>query len=69
MKEKKPRKLVTRGGLNARIICTDKKNTNFPIVALVDLEGKEVTLHYTKDGYFYNDGGIDANDLFVGTGI
>ena len=32
------RKVVTRDGRNVRIICTDKRGTNFPIVALVECE-------------------------------
>ena len=29
------RKIVTRDGRNVRIICTDRKDSDFPIVALV----------------------------------
>lgn len=47
-------KVVTRMGRDVRIICTDRKDSNFPIVALVELEDKketiEETIHYTKDG-------------------
>ena len=46
------RKLVTRNGRNVRIICTDKKGYEYPIVALIEnkLEGFESVLYYTKDG-------------------
>ena len=46
------RKLVTRDGRNARIICTDRKDLNFPIIALIETRpgGGEVTYSYTKGG-------------------
>ena len=46
------RKVVTRGGKNARIICTDKRDLNFPIIALIeDKSGVgEITMEFTKDG-------------------
>ena len=43
---------MTRDGRNVRIICTDKKGTNFPIVALVECEDKEETCYYTPKGYW-----------------
>ena len=46
------RKIVTRDGRNVRIICTDKKGTKFPIVALVECEDKEETCYYTPKGYW-----------------
>ena len=30
------RKVVTRGGQNARIICTDMKSITYPVVALIE---------------------------------
>ena len=57
------KKMVTRNGRNARIICTDRKNEDFPIVALIKYENQEYTLHYTKEGRFDFD--IEhAADLF-----
>ena len=46
------RKVVTRNGRNVRIVCTDKRDLNFPIVALIETipGGEEVTHSYTKDG-------------------
>lgn len=41
----------TRDGHEVRIICTDKKNPYFPIVALVKLaDGSESTQFYTSNG-------------------
>ena len=59
------RKVVTRNGRNVRIICTDKKGYEYPIVALIEnkLEGFEGVLYYTKDGkYTANESSIC--DLF-----
>lgn len=63
------RKLVTRDGKSARIICTDKKDIDFyfPIVVLVDFGDREEVCHYTKNGYFIYDGREDKNDLFFAT--
>ena len=47
------RKVVTRDGRNARIICTDAKAL-YPIIALVESPNHvdEIARSYTKDGYF-----------------
>ena len=47
------KKVVTRDGKNARIICTDAKN-NYPIVALIETSnGKErQPCGYKKDGTY-----------------
>ena len=59
------RKVVTRNGRNVRIICTDKKGYDYPIVALIEnkLEGYEGVLYYTKDGKIDNNDSNNA-DLF-----
>ena len=44
----------TRDGRKARIICTDKKG-DYPIVALVESNGSEDVLSYTKKGFYYGD--------------
>ena len=44
------RKVVTRDGRDVRIICTDKKGTIYPVVGLVDLGSREITLLYTQKG-------------------
>ena len=56
------RKVVTRNGRNVRIVCTDKIDLNFPIVALIETipGGEEVTHSYTKDGKYYT----DCSDIF-----
>ena len=59
------RKVVTRDGRNARIICTDRKDLNFPIIALIEniSGGGEKACSYTKDGRHYTDC-PDIFDLF-----
>ena len=56
------RKVVTRDGRNARIICTDRRDLNFPIIALIEniSEGGEKACSYTKDGRHYT----DCSDIF-----
>ena len=44
------RKVVTRDGRAVRIICTDKKSENYPIIALVKCEWGEEISCYTKNG-------------------
>ena len=58
------RKVITRRGLNARIICTDRKDLIYPIVALIETKsGGESIQYYTKDGKFYIDA-LYEGDLF-----
>ena len=59
------RKVVTRDGRNARIICTDRRDLNFPIIALIEniSGGGEKACSYTKDGRHYTDCS-DILDLF-----
>ena len=51
--ENPSKKVITRDGKNARIICTDAKN-NYPIVALIETSnGKErQPCGYKKDGTY-----------------
>ena len=49
------RKLVTRDSRNVRIICTDRRDLNFPIVALIENGSRgELIYSYTKDGIYSN---------------
>ena len=57
-------KVVTRDGRNVRIICTDRKGTDFPIVGLVttrDFKTEDI-IAYTKDGEYLK--GALNYDLF-----
>lgn len=58
------RKVVTRDGRNARIICTDAMG-QYLIIALVEAPNHagETAYSYTKDGYF-NQGEEHSYDLF-----
>ena len=45
------RKVVTRDGRKVRIICTDRRNLNYPIIALIETRpGEEMAYSHTKDG-------------------
>ena len=58
------RKVVTRDGRNARIICTDRRNLNYPIIALIETSpGEEMAYSRTKDGKHCTDC-TDIFDLF-----
>lgn len=56
------RKVVTRYGKNARIICTDAKNV-YSVVALIAEDKSERVETYLKDG-IYGEGRQSCDDLF-----
>ena len=57
------RKIVTRDGCKARVICTNRNSERYPVVALVQRGVIENTYCYTRDGLCLGD--IRAlNDLF-----
>lgn len=61
------KKVVTRDGDNARIICTDKIG-DCPLVVLIKSElGNEAIFEYTKDGKWYYDERECSLDLFFAT--
>ena len=59
------KKLVTRDGRNARIVCTDAKGT-YPILALAKYDNDEFesAVFYTKNGTLNSDGSKHPSDLF-----
>ena len=46
------KKVVTRMGRKVRIICTDREDSIYPIIALIkdDKRESEILVSYTKDG-------------------
>lgn len=46
------KKVVTRTGRKVRIICTDREDSIYPIIALIkdDKRESEILIPYTKDG-------------------
>ena len=60
------KKVITREGLSARIICTDRKGYNTkPIIALVTISnGTEVPKSYWEDGVNAREYGGNPDDLF-----
>ena len=61
------KKIVARDGRSVKIICTDRKNLNHPIVALIENEftEEEGVLCYTKEGKIFNQVSNDADLFFV----
>ena len=62
------RKVVTREGKPARIICTDARG-EYPVIALIEhyQETLDVTFSFTKDGKWCTDGTNSNKDLFFVT--
>ena len=44
------KEVITRMGRKVRIICTDREDSTYPIVALVKDRELEILVTYTKDG-------------------
>ena len=59
-------KVETRDGRTARIICWDRKDNNYPIIALFEEYGKECLLSYTQNGQHVI-GKSNVSDLFLVT--
>lgn len=60
------RKVVTREGKPARIVCTDAKG-KYPVIALITTEENfEIAHHFKEDGT-YIDGAVNLSDLFFTT--
>ena len=59
------KKIITKRGLSVRIICTNRKDENYPIVALIQnsTNNHEDTHHYTIDGKWVK-GETNLSDLF-----
>ena len=59
------RKVVTRNGRNVRIVCTDMKYKDYPILALEEIpdDNSEYIYAFTKDGN-YKIGDLSIHDLF-----
>lgn len=64
--ENPERKIITRNGRDVRIICTNRKNEDYPIVALLvdSTSNQEETYHYTMDGEWVK-GETNSSDLFL----
>ena len=60
-------KVETRDGRRARIICWDRIDKHYPIIALAPNEGGEGSYEYTNDGLYFQDGEQTEDDLFIVT--
>lgn len=64
----KSQKVVTRCGFPVRIVCTDVKRKDYPILALVERDDQEEYQSFTKDGRFSLYNPLHDNfDLFIVT--
>lgn len=60
--------ICTRGGRPARIICWDRIDSSFPIIALTTTkDGSEVAWSYTIDGKYNVGNKEDSLDLMMAT--
>lgn len=57
------RKIVTYDGSDVRVICTNRLDKDYPVVALVRKKNVETLESYTKDGKYINNK-INNYDLF-----
>lgn len=63
--ENPSRKVITRDGRSARIICTNRLDENYPVIALVRNEDYEMCYSYTTFGKLYTNQSINRElDLF-----
>lgn len=58
-------KVVTRAGHSGKIFSINLEKLDYPISAIIDLDGKENTLIFTKEGHFYSDDKDSMFDLFL----
>lgn len=56
-------KVQTKDGRKARLICVDRKDRAYPIVALIDIEASEVACAFTTNGHFFKEGSDPEKDL------
>lgn len=64
--ERPDRKVMTRNGRNVRIICTNRLDENYPIIALLSNKDSEDLFSYTKDGKLYKNQNDDRDLFFDG---
>jgi hypothetical protein len=57
------KKVVTRDGRSVRILATDLKNDNYPIVGTIPGEDGEIPNIFTKEGKFFNGPSLEVEDL------
>jgi len=58
------RKITTRDGRAVRILASDIRNSNYPIIAAVtQSDGRESVISYTRDGTYGKDGTLIPLDL------
>lgn len=62
----KSQNVVTRCGYRVRIVCWDRKDEKYPIIALVESEENEERVQsYTTNGHVWENTTEDYLDLFI----
>ena len=61
------KKVITRDGLPVRILCYDRLDTEYPIVALIMEDGEEDMNSFCLNGCYYDDHEHSKYDLFMQT--
>ena len=56
---------LTRGGKKVRIIATDMRDKQYPVVGLINYPDKEVVQGWTKSGRYYDTPGRQSSDDVV----
>lgn len=57
-------KLVTGNGRKARMLCIDRKCYRYPILTLIENDGREECVTYTIEGHFFLNMESFEDDLF-----
>lgn len=60
------RKVMTKNGRNVRIICTNRLDEDYPVIALVSNEDSEDLFSYTRAGKLYKNQSDDRDLFFAG---
>lgn len=58
-------RVVTRDGHSGRIDSINLEKLDYPVSAIIELDGKETPLIFTKEGRFYSDDRDSMFDLFL----
>lgn len=61
-----PGKIITRNGLDVRVVCWDLQKENFPIIAAISQDGDEDIYYRTAEGRVRSYGRIESDcDLIL----
>jgi len=58
------KKYKTRSGLSVRVLCIDRNDPQYPVIALCTQCASEMIIECTEEGKYYHCGGDSSLDLF-----